>query len=131
MYRVLVAVLCLLACSGQSFGQAELVIEPTEHERWHGEDNLYGELYGRRMAMHEDRMVTVGFDQAVVWQHNGTYWWPWQVIKPGIGPIADVGFDGIRIVFGAPRAPYGQDWPIDGQVAVYGRTVEGWVLEAS
>ena len=131
MYRIHVVALYLLVGAGQLLGQAELVIEATEHARLYGEDNLYGESYGRRIAMHADRMVTVGYDQAVVWRHQLDSWWPGTVIRPGIGYIADVGFDGDRIVFGAPLAPYGQDWPIDGRVSVWQQTGLGWAEDAT
>jgi len=35
-------------------------IHAAEHERWHGNDNLHGEGYGRRIAMVADSMVTSG-----------------------------------------------------------------------
>lgn len=110
-------------------GQARLHVDVAERERWYGEDNLYGEQYGRRVAMHGEWLVAAGVNKAVVWrwyapigQHAGQ-WNFYQHIDLGIGiafgAIADVAVSDQYLVFGVPRAHYTQAGPRSGKVFVY------------
>ena len=112
---------------------ARLVIDAAERERWYGEDNLYGEAYGKHIAMDTGRMVTAGDFNAVVWEYDYTGGWqPVQLLEPGIGRIEDVAIHGEWIVFGAPLSIYPIGSPIDGRVAMFRNTgAGGWVPYAS
>lgn len=117
-----------LMCPSSARAQARFVAETQERERWHGEDNLYGEAYGQRIAMDEKHLVTAGPFKAVVWNLQDDQWHAGQVLEPGIGRIEDVAIHGEWIVFGSPSAPYGFAPPIDGHVSVFRNTgAGGWV----
>jgi hypothetical protein len=106
---------------------AHLVIQSAERERWYGEDNLYGENYGRRMAMDGNRMVVAGEFKAVVWEHDGGAWRAVQVLDPSLPRIEDVAIHGDWIVFGSPLDLYGLAPPVDGYVSVFRyETGTGW-----
>ncbi len=107
---------------------AELQTTAAERGRLYGEDNLYFESYGRRIAMDADWMVTAGVDQAVVWQHDGADWNATQVLAPRIGGISDVALHGEWLAISHALTPYGAGGPIDGFVVVYRKTgLDGWV----
>lgn len=108
-------------------GVAELVVESVERERWYGEDNLYGENYGRRMAMDGDRMVSAGAYKAVVWNSSTSS----QVLEPSIGMIEDVAIDGDWIIFGSPRDIYTLPTTRGGEVSVFNLTADGWIEVAT
>jgi len=115
-----------------STGSAQVVANVAERERWHGEDNLGGEVYGKRIAMEGDLMVTAGEFKAVVWAHLASGWVATQVIDPPGGRIADVATSGLRIVFGMPSSLYGEKWPLGGTAVVYAFSPPfGWQLEAT
>ncbi|MHC5112140.1 MAG: hypothetical protein ACYTHJ_19950 [Planctomycetota bacterium] len=123
-YTVLIALnLIILGAATPSavMAQAELVFETEERERWHGEDNVYGEFYGHRMAMDGDWMVTTGLFKAVLWEHDPNGWHPRQVIEPGIGRLEDVDISGEIVVFGAPGALYGVAPSVNGKMTIWRR----------
>ncbi len=119
---------CALTFPSTAHAQAQFVVEASQRERWHGEDNLYGEGYGQRIAMDENHLVTAGPFKAVVWNLQDDQWRASQVLEPSIGRIADVAVHRDWIVFGSPLAPYGFAPPIDGYISVFRNTgAGGWV----
>ena len=72
-----IAALCMLiilslsAPSGVS-AKARLVIDAAERERWYGEDNLYGENYGRRKAIN-GYVSVFRYDATVSWFEQTTW----------------------------------------------------------
>ena len=99
-HRPAALAMCMLAIVGLALPSAvsagaQLVIQSAERERWYGEDNLYGEAYGKHIAMDTGRMVTTGDFKAVVWEYDfDDGWQPVQVLEPGIGRIEDVAHSG-------------------------------------
>jgi len=97
----MVVPLLLLSCAAQVMAQAHVVVEVAELERWHGEDNLYGEIYGSRIVMVADTMVTAGHRKAIFLRQYDDGWRAIQVLEPSLPNIDQVAMHGDWMIFGS------------------------------
>ncbi len=117
----LLAVACTSLLTESTTAQPRLTFEATEHQRLFGEDNLYYENYGRRMAMYHGTVVMAGVSKAAVFQTTQFGTTTCGTIDTGLPDIDDVAIGIGTVVFGDAASHYSIGGPAGGTVSIWRR----------
>lgn len=120
-FQALVTLACVGIHSEITLAQPVLGFDVSEVQRLYGEDNLYNEAYGRRMAMHGGTIVLAGHSKAAIFHATQTGTNVCGSIDAGLPDIDDVAVGIGSVVFGDAASHYSISGPTGGTVTIWRR----------